>query len=403
MPAPTTEGAPDAFHDPAVASTPRVLLFTSKLGGGGAERQVLRLANFIDPSRFDVSVAVARGRGSYEAELNPQVEFHVLANRRLRSGVVSMAASVLPLRTLIRRTRPDIVCAFLDYAAVAAALACAGPSPSRRPLLVCAVQNTMSEVRTRSKGLVARSAHAAAVRVYGRAALLVALSHGVAGDLSRELPRRAGDVRTVFNAGFDDGIYRLMREDTIERRPEGPLIVACGRLTEQKGYAYLLEAVAMLRRRGMVPTVWVLGEGPDRKKLVQQCRTLGIEGNVRFLGYRENPYSYMAEADVFVLPSLFEGFANVVAEAMAVGTAVVATDCPHGPAEIVGDGDNGRLVPPGQAHALAEAIGELLLDPELRRSLAANGRNRVQRFHARHSALGYEAAFGELLATSQKG
>ncbi len=107
----------------------------------------------------------------------------------------------------------------------------------------------------------------------------------------------------------------------------------------------------------------ILGEGEDRPGLEALVRELGLENDVALLGFAENPYAYMANASVFALSSVFEGFGNVVAEAIAAGTPVVSTDCESGPAEILANGRYGKLVPVGDAKALADGIIATLEQP----------------------------------------
>jgi len=106
-----------------------------------------------------------------------------------------------------------------------------------------------------------------------------------------------------------------------------------------------------------------------------------LDGRVRFLGFCPNPYAYMARADLFVLSSLWEGFGNVLVEAMASGTAVISSDCPYGPAEIIEDGVSGCLVAPGDATALATKIEQVLGDEQLRARLVEGGLRRARDFN----------------------
>jgi glycosyltransferase involved in cell wall biosynthesis len=106
----------------------------------------------------------------------------------------------------------------------------------------------------------------------------------------------------------------------------------------------------------------------------------------------------MRRADIFVLSSLWEGFGNVLVEAMAMGTPVVSTDCPHGPAEIIRDGETGLLVPPGQPKALAAALQRLIDDPALRRRLGAAGEVRAQDFSSEYVGAAYARHFRAIAA-----
>jgi glycosyltransferase involved in cell wall biosynthesis len=117
----------------------------------------------------------------------------------------------------------------------------------------------------------------------------------------------------------------------------------------------------------------IIGDGEDRNDLESLCAHLGIENSVAMPGYVPNPYCWMKRARVFVLSSKWEGFANVLAEALASGTPVVSTDCPSGPAEIISNEDYGKLVPVGDSKALALALAEIIEKPFVRETLMSRG------------------------------
>jgi glycosyltransferase involved in cell wall biosynthesis len=370
----------------------RVLLFTTRLGGGGAEAQALRLANQLDPRDLAVELAVCRAGGEYEAELAPHVPLHHLAPAVARSSTAALVAAIRPLRRLVRARRPDVVCAFMDGPNVAAAIAVARTAAA--PRLVACVQNTISQELTRGRHPVKRVVMTLARYVYPRVDAIVALSHGVAADLVEFAPRAAERVTIIHNAGLDDRLADLAAAplDGDLPRPRGPLIVACGRLTAQKGYGDLLDGFGAVHA-ATGAHLWILGEGGERAALERRITARGLGAAVRLLGFRRNPYRYMAAADLFVLSSIYEGFGNVIVEAMATGTPVVSTNCPHGPGEIIRDGVTGLLVPVGDPPALAAAMIRVLRDPALAATLAAAGLRRAQDFHIAAIAAQYEALF----------
>lgn len=158
-----------------------------------------------------------------------------------------------------------------------------------------------------------------------------------------------------------------------------PNIITVGRLAYQKDHVTLLRAFALALRRVQARLVLV-GQGPLHGELVTLAEELGISDKVLFAGWQENPFAWMANADLFVLSSRFEGFGNVVIEAMACGLPVVSTDCPSGPNEILANGDAGILVPVGDVHALADAICLVLENSELREQLADKSKRRAPEF-----------------------
>jgi len=141
---------------------------------------------------------------------------------------------------------------------------------------------------------------------------------------------------------------------------KGPRIITVGSLKEQKNHALLLDAIARLENRDAM--LMILGQGHLHDRLVQQASELGIDDRMIFPGFSVDPWPYLASADLFVLSSDYEGFPLVLAEAMHAGLKVVSTDCVSGPAEMLDGGRYGRLVPCGDADALAKAIDAALAE-----------------------------------------
>jgi glycosyltransferase involved in cell wall biosynthesis len=156
-----------------------------------------------------------------------------------------------------------------------------------------------------------------------------------------------------------------------EQLDEGePAFLAVGRLASQKGFDLLLQAFA--RCADSVPgwRLRVLGSGPLLGELTQLTTSLGLEDRVEWIPRHPAPWSHATRSSVFVLSSRYEGFPNVLLEAMAVGLPPVAFDCPSGPAEIIAPGRNGILVPGGDVERLADAMQEIATTPDLRERMA---------------------------------
>jgi len=186
----------------------------------------------------------------------------------------------------------------------------------------------------------------------------VSVSAGVADDLSQTcgIPRER--VSVIYNPVIDASFAGRVAEDDHHRwlgDGKGPVFVTVGRLVEQKDHGTLLEALAIVRREKPARLL-ILGTGPLREAIEAQARALGIADAVDFLGFRKNPLPLVRQSDALILSSRYEGFGNVVAEALGCGTPVVSTDCPYGPSEILDDGRYGALVPVGDAQALAREM-----------------------------------------------
>jgi glycosyltransferase involved in cell wall biosynthesis len=170
------------------------------------------------------------------------------------------------------------------------------------------------------------------------------------------------------------------------------VVVAFGRLISRKGFDDLLKAFRIVRDK-MKSRLIIIGDGEEHNNLQNLSYSLSLEDDVTLTGYLDNPYEILSSADVFVLSSRWEGFGNVIIEAMACGVPVISTDCPYGPNEIITHGVNGLLVPVGDVQAMAEAIVTLLRDRALRTSLAEAGRKRAQDFSVDKMVAEYEKVF----------
>lgn len=232
--------------------------------------------------------------------------------------------------------------------------------------------------------------------IYPRADGHICVSAGVAQDFSAcsGIPRE--NLTVIHNPIVTQASLRLAEagpEHPWLSPGQPPVILGAGRLTAQKDFATLVHAFALLPM-DLGCRLVILGEGVERERLTRLSDELGVAGRVDLPGFVSNPMSYMRRARLFVLSSAWEGFGNVLVEAMAVGTPVVATDCPSGPREILQDGALGRLVAPGDHHALADAIRATLAHPPSADSLrrrAADFRVEVAARHYRDVLIPAEA------------
>ena len=299
-----------------------------------------------------------------------------------------------------------------DAASIPTLLALRGQArATTRPRVAISIQNTLSAVLAASKPRTRLRTRLVIRSLYPRADRVIAVSQGVAKDLLTTWPALAPRVSVIYNACVDPSMATMAKKpcrhhffqgmapanEQPEQEKGPPVLIACGRLTAQKDYPTLLQAVARLSTRRPVRLL-VLGEGPARPQLETIIGRLGLGDTVDLPGYLSNPYSAIARATVFVLSSRWEGLAMVVSEALACGTPVVATDCPHGPAEILEDGKCGRLVPPGDPAVLAQALEAVLSDPRDARAMAERGRQRARDFSTERSASAHVALL-EALAT----
>jgi len=332
----------------------RVTLALPDFSGGGAERVFLDLASGLVARDVDVDIVVVRGEGELRSQVPPGARTVVL-------GVSDVSHCVPRLMRYLRTARPEAVVSALSHMNLAAILACRLVRPR---VAIMVTQHNHLSTSTAHAGRRLDLIMPMLIRVgYPFADRIVAVSRGVADDLALTTGLRPERIRVACNPVVFDRIASAGRcevEHPWLAKKTGPVLVAMGRLVDQKDFATLIRAVARL---AVECRLVILGEGPARPRLEALAVELGIAERVDLPGYVDNPYPALRAADVFVLSSRWEGLPTVLIEALAFPVPIVATDCPSGPREILADGTWGRLVPPGDPVRLADAINDALAEP----------------------------------------
>ena len=368
-----------------VNSRPDLAVLVSELGKGGMGKMRIQLINALVERGLTVDLLFAKELSEYStADLDPRVRVVRLRTTNALTGVPQLAA-------YLRRNRPE---ALLTQRLRVNILAHRAKALARVPVRVYATINS-----NLSRSLENYSERESASRLkkikkyFPRNDKLIAISEGVASDISGlagiSLERISIAPNPVVKPGLDD----LAQEPVTHPwfgAGQPPVVLSVGRLTPQKDFPTLVRAFARFRQTFEARLV-ILGKGPRRQEVEGVARSEGVEADVDLPGFVANPYSYMARSRLFVLSSAWEGFGNVLAEAMAVGVPVVATDCPSGPNEILENGRLGSLVSVGDEEALASAIEEAWVSSVDIKKLRESAR---ARFTPDRSALAYAKAMG---------
>ena len=397
----------------------RIAILTPTLAGGGAERKALYIAAGLLERGHQVDLLLHQLICHYPGEVPDGARLFFLSDRcdsdtlanigrmmavpqplvsnpapwRVRYPRTALAFKVhrrqLPLllstrpprwaagiATYLDREQPSVLLAMNVLAVAATTLATA--LVHQPPRVVATLHDVF-----RSRRLLHRARSS-----YPFTDAAVGVSHGVAAQL-REIPGISRDrIHTIYNPVVSADLERKALAPAGHPwldEPNGPVIVAIGRMKRVKGFSTLLAAFARLVSRRSSRLI-VLGEGRLRQNLLSLAKRLGVAEHVDFPGFVENPYAFLAKADLFVLSSRNEALPTVLIEAMACGCPVVSTDCPFGPREILENGRYGALVPVGDREALAAAMARALDEPPQRAAL----RKRASFFSADRAVEQYE-------------
>lgn len=329
-----------------------VVMVVPNLTQGGAQRTVTAIASALVQRGLEVSIITYWPPSRSDYQLDARVQRYWLSTSGLtnRIGLLRELRRVVSIRRLLRRLHPDATVAFLRSPTVITTIAGLGLPHAR-----------VGSIRI----------HPPASSPHGR---LEKLAHRITINRMDAVVVLTNETRDWFRSKYPMTHVEVipnMVGITLPARGGGEhtaspslKVLAAGRLTPQKGFDLLLRAAAETLPRYPAAQLTILGEGPQRAQLEALRDRLGLTHSVDLPGRVTNIEAWYQDADLFVLSSRYEGFPNVLIEAMAAGLAVISTDCPTGPRDIITDGANGLLVPIEDVSALAKALDGLLSEPE---------------------------------------
>lgn len=339
----------------AIPAPGRIALFVPALVFGGITTMMLLLAEGLAQRGLAVDLLVLNRSGERTGD--------VPAGVRLVDLGVHKLVTVLPALTrYLEREHPALLIAASWYAVL--------PALISKRFLRRGVRTWIRQANVFSMHMAhARFRHRIVLKMIKHllpaADRIIAPSAGVAQDLRRRILGVAGSLSVVPNPVVHHRIATMAAMPVAHPwlgDPDIPVILSAGRLVRAKGFDALIRAFVRLRESVRARLV-ILGTGPEMDALKTLARTMGVAHAVDLPGFSPNPYAWMSKARVFVVSSIYEGLSMVLIEAMACGTPVVSTDCPHGPSEVLDGGTYGPLVPVGDAGALARAIGDTIENP----------------------------------------
>lgn len=345
----------------------KISVLLPDLRGGGAERVNLDLAREFVWAGHQVEFVLCRAQGEFLDEVRNAFSVVDLNAARVRQ---------LPraLFKYLRERSPDVLLASMWPLTFIAPLIVRAASPQTRVLVS---EHGILSAQYRDWGVAHRIALKATTSLgYRLADRRVGVSNGVTQDMARLAAMSADRFATIYNPVAPrsaPSMAEIAAAEALWAAPPGKRIITVGTMKAVKNYPLLLRAFARLQ--DATARLMFVGDGVGREALALLAQELGVANRVVFAGFCSDPTPFYQTADLFVLSSNYEGFGNVIVEALACGTPVVSTDCPSGPAEILSDGLHGKLVPVGDKSALARAIMAALEEasnPEALRQRAAD-------------------------------
>lgn len=368
-------GGGDAVTETARRREPReqgddIAIFLKRAGEGGVARVACILASGFAEDGLATELILGRLEGTNERSLSKKVAVTTLsdecAGKMMLAYLPKAVATVAALAAHIRRAKPRILMSPGNHTHVTVALAHALARAAGDTRLVVKITNPIIKDR---HGPLKRWYRTKLYRwILSRASSILVLSQGRVDQIAAMYPKLASKSRFVHNPY----VTSLMREPSLDvaaiQSCAEPVILAVGRLVEQKNYALLLEAAARI-----VALRWrlvILGTGPQEQSLRTLAQNLGIGDRVEFTGFVADPTPYFRRAHLLALSSTYEDLPAVVLEALACGCPVVATACSDAVVSVLSEARYGSLVPPGDVAAFAEAVAGVLEHPPERRVIA---------------------------------
>ena len=377
----------------------KVLFFTHYLVGGGAEKTIINLAEYINKNRTDWEAYICVVNTDKEVEKQLTSKVIVLDSRtapemnKLAKAVVVLKQAK-ELKKVKRELGIDTCVSFL-------------PGADLLNVLSRGKERIVMSVRNKESLFVHSIFRKFYIKYcYAHADKIVAISKRVAYDICHFFGVKEDKVVTIYNPGPDFVVSNNIPEEYETLTREKRVIITAGRLTEQKGQGYLIKAFTRIHKECPDTHLVILGKGELEDDLKNLVKKLDLEQAVSFYGFVRNPYDYIAKAELFVFSSIVEGLGNVLVETLKCGTPIVSTDCDCGPREILAPdtdftystdkieyAEYGVLVPvcsgdyfdsvsacTKEEQILARAVCDLLQNKELREKYAEKCSERIADF-----------------------
>lgn len=364
----------------------RVIFIVDNLNAGGAERVIRTLADKFNKNIFEVTLLLFNYNDNNQRKYTLPSNINiVILNRNKKFALFALTKT-------IRKISPDIVFSTLAPVNIICILAKLLIRDNTIKFIIRETTIKSISIENTKKRKIEKLIYKYLIRsFYNYADSIIALSEGAKRDLVENFGVIESKVKVIYNPLDIEEITEKSLENVQGLNPESIKIVCVGSLLKSKGHIFLIQAIEILIKEYQYPIeAYFIGNGKMKDVLYNEVSKRNLISNIHFLGFRTNPYKYVRNSDIFVLPSLWEGFGNVIIEAMACNTPVISTSCESGPKEIITNTVNGLLVEPHNIEALVNAIKSIIENEELRYRIVMNGAKRAQDFNVKIIVKEYE-------------
>lgn len=353
----------------------KITIFMYSLGGGGVQRFVMNLLSKLSYNKYEITIALVNRKGTYLNQLPNYVKIVDLKSKRVHF-------SLIPLIKHLRKDKPDILFS-IDTSINLMAILAKKISKYKGKLIIRQAVEFNKYSTSKVKLFLAR-------HLYPKVDKCIVLSNTMKENLSDTIGLSKKKMKVIYNS-IDVNYILEKRSESIDKaiyNIDSPKIIAVGRLTKQKNFAMLLDAFEIVLQHTNA-TLIILGEGEEENFLKEKAKDLMIENRIIMLGFKNNPYKYIYNSDIFVLSSLYEGLSNALLEALACKVPIVTTNNPD---KIIQNGINGY-----QADLSKKSIADYLiylLDNEfIRQKIVQNNNKYANQFDIHVMVKKYEEIF----------
>lgn len=365
------------------------------MGDGGTQRQKSILSRELS-KKYDLTMALFKNLQLHKF-YGKIIDLNAPSSENLFLMLINSIRRIILLRKLLISNDYDII---ISSSLISNFFSLFVKFIFRIKIPIIITFNNANKLTSEDMGIVGRSVAYMNRMLSNNADYIVTVSKALENELVKE-NYPAEKIRTIYN-GIDIDELKKLSEEKVEPDYKNMFtndffkIISVGRLSVQKDYFSLLRAVKIVNKE-FPCKLFILGEGELRKDLLNEIIKLDIENSVYLAGWVKNPYKFLINSDLFVLSSLWEGFPNVILEALSCGLPVISTDCPTGPNEIIKSGYNGFLVPVQNHMILSEKIIEMAKNKNLYNKISKEGKRRADEFSIRKTAFEWDNLIKSIL------